>query len=224
MLCHHTPFLGVSAKKLSQATSAKQLLRPMYFHKGDSFSVMAPRGFGSVMFCYAFRELGFEMPSSLNILTRDHMYQLFYRKVCVASIWSCLAVQEKWCSLPLIPHLQGGAQRSAPNHGLSQSRVVQLGCAMIKHDQADLTSSVFMVFMMLYDDLWSLCGRTTIGRLSHFRGQSAHMAYSTSSRFQRERLLTNYAQFLGQLVPCCGQHGPTLWIQSRSMQDGSFIV
>jgi hypothetical protein len=86
MLCHHTPFLGVSAKKLSQATSAKQLLRPMYFHKGDSFSVMAPRGFGSVMFCYAFRELGFEMPSSLNILTRDHMYQLFYRKVCVASI------------------------------------------------------------------------------------------------------------------------------------------
>ena len=221
MLCHHTPFLGVSRncrRQLQQNSFCGLCIST----RETASAWWHPEALE--MFCYAFRELGFEMPSSLNILTRDHMYQLFYRKVCVASIWSCLAVQEKWCSLPLIPHLQGGAQRSAPNHGLSQSRVVQLGCAMIKHDQADLTSSVFMVFMMLYDDLWSLCGRTTIGRLSHFRGQSAHMAYSTSSRFQQERLLTNYAQFLGQLVPCCGQHGPTLWIQSRSMQDGSFII
>lgn len=30
-----------------EATSAKQLLRPMYFHKGDSFSVMAPRGWST---------------------------------------------------------------------------------------------------------------------------------------------------------------------------------
>ena len=78
-------------------------------------------------------------------------------------------------------------------------------------------------FMMIYDLYVVALLSKGFPWLSHFRGQSAHMAYSTSSRFQRERLLSNYAQFLGQLVPCCGQHGPTLWIQSRSMQDGSLF-